>query len=340
MEFRRDEESLINDINFYKILKVKNDASSEEIEAAFRKLSKRYHPDRGGDKEVYSLIQEAYQTLSNETDRRVYDGMRKQVHSTGDWYDFKHQSKKHYDAMEYRQASSDDKLNFKKKNQELDQKRGIRRELEESLDIEDAKKKYETLLSERTAIDNAKPERLFSHGRFDGDAFNKLWDEKHGQPGDRDIVPRRGAPMAFNDPGGSNYASLDADEFGDPFVDDDEGNSIYGSRQFGTNVEVKASDLEGIGKTDYYKGHSRKDKEYKKKLKDRLRERQDATSDIGKMGFDDYKRDDFGGYGIHDKLGFDFSDRLTIDNAHSTGTGVSDIQARYDRMMQDRNRLN
>lgn len=333
MEFRREEASLINDIDLYKILKVKKEATSEEIEASFRKLARKYHPDRGGDAEVFSLLQEAYETLSSPKEKKAYDNMRVQARNVGDWYDLKQQSKKNYDTMDYRKASSEEKLNFKQKMKELDEKREYHRDLEDPLSEVEAKKEYERLLSNRSLMDKEKPERLFDSGRFDGALFNELWDKKHGRPGEREIVPRRGAPLAFNDVGGQSFASLEDEQFGDPFVDDDEGGSIYGSKKFGHHEEIKKSDLDGLSGASYYKGHSKIDKNYKKSMKEKLRERQSLTGEVNLMKFDDFSRDDFGGYGIHDKLGFNLSEKLTLD------TNEEDIKSRYDKMMQDRNRI-
>lgn len=63
--------------NYYKILGISNNASSEEIKKAYRKLSLEYHPDRNnGNKEkaeIYKNINEAYNILSVESERKKYD---------------------------------------------------------------------------------------------------------------------------------------------------------------------------------------------------------------------------------------------------------------------------
>lgn len=63
--------------NYYEILGVSSDATSEEIKGAFRKLSKKFHPDKNeGDKffeEKFKLIYEAYSVLSSPIDRALYD---------------------------------------------------------------------------------------------------------------------------------------------------------------------------------------------------------------------------------------------------------------------------
>ena len=49
------------------------EATEGEIKKAFRKLSIKNHPDKGGDKEKFQKIQRAYEILSSEELRMVYD---------------------------------------------------------------------------------------------------------------------------------------------------------------------------------------------------------------------------------------------------------------------------
>ncbi|MBC8111985.1 MAG: DnaJ domain-containing protein [Verrucomicrobia bacterium] len=63
--------------NYYQVLGVKTDASLEEIKAAYRKLTLKFHPDRNqGDKffeEHFKEIVEAYETLSFKDRRENFD---------------------------------------------------------------------------------------------------------------------------------------------------------------------------------------------------------------------------------------------------------------------------
>lgn len=63
--------------NYYDVLGVTKDASTDEIKKSYRKLAKQYHPDRNpGDKESedkFKEIQEAYDVLSDENKRVAYD---------------------------------------------------------------------------------------------------------------------------------------------------------------------------------------------------------------------------------------------------------------------------
>ncbi|MBR3676097.1 MAG: J domain-containing protein [Alphaproteobacteria bacterium] len=60
--------------NYYDILGVSPNASLDEIKKAYRRLAKKYHPDINPQtEEKFKAINLAYETLSDETKRAVYD---------------------------------------------------------------------------------------------------------------------------------------------------------------------------------------------------------------------------------------------------------------------------
>lgn len=70
--------------NYYEILQVSPNAETEVIEAAYRRLARRYHPDvdsTPGATERMRLLNEAYDVLHNPENRRSYDTGR---HSSAD----------------------------------------------------------------------------------------------------------------------------------------------------------------------------------------------------------------------------------------------------------------
>ena len=59
----------MNNTEYYDRLGVSKDASQDEIKRAYRKMSKKYHPDinkEPGAEEKYKEVQEAYETLSDD----------------------------------------------------------------------------------------------------------------------------------------------------------------------------------------------------------------------------------------------------------------------------------
>ena len=59
--------------DYYEILGVKKDATTDEIKKAFRKLARKHHPDAGGSEERFKDINEAYEALSDSEKRKQYD---------------------------------------------------------------------------------------------------------------------------------------------------------------------------------------------------------------------------------------------------------------------------
>ena len=59
--------------DYYKTLGVPRDADADTIKKAFRKLARTHHPDAGGDEAKFKEINEAYEVLSDEKKRQMYD---------------------------------------------------------------------------------------------------------------------------------------------------------------------------------------------------------------------------------------------------------------------------
>jgi len=59
--------------DYYKILGIEKEASVGEMKTAFRSLSKKHHPDVGGDEEKFKEINEAYSVLSDPQKKQEYD---------------------------------------------------------------------------------------------------------------------------------------------------------------------------------------------------------------------------------------------------------------------------
>lgn len=66
--------------DYYNILGVTRSSGQDEIKKAYRRLASQHHPDKGGNKERFQEIQEAYAVLGDEAKRREYDTPKAQTH--------------------------------------------------------------------------------------------------------------------------------------------------------------------------------------------------------------------------------------------------------------------
>ena len=71
--------------DFYQVLGVSRDASQDEIQRAYRKLARQYHPDINADpaaEERFKKVAEAYDVLSDPQTRREYDESFRRARAT------------------------------------------------------------------------------------------------------------------------------------------------------------------------------------------------------------------------------------------------------------------
>lgn len=71
------------DKDYYEILGLEGTASTDDVKKAYRNLAKKYHPDvnkSASSEEIFKLISEAYEILSDPGKRTRYDTYRKFMH--------------------------------------------------------------------------------------------------------------------------------------------------------------------------------------------------------------------------------------------------------------------
>ena len=67
----------MTELDYYEVLEVSKDCSGAELKKSYRKLAMKYHPDRNPDdkeaEDKFKVVNEAYQVLSDEEKRGIYD---------------------------------------------------------------------------------------------------------------------------------------------------------------------------------------------------------------------------------------------------------------------------
>ena len=63
----------MTDINLYEILGLQPNCTTDDIKRRYRELVIKHHPDKGGDKDHFELINETYSILVDEEKRADYD---------------------------------------------------------------------------------------------------------------------------------------------------------------------------------------------------------------------------------------------------------------------------
>lgn len=81
------EKEMATERDYYDVLGISKGASDDEIKKAYRKLAMQYHPDRNPDDKVaeekFKEAAEAYEVLSNNDKRKMYDQFGKSAFSQG-----------------------------------------------------------------------------------------------------------------------------------------------------------------------------------------------------------------------------------------------------------------
>uniref|UniRef100_A0A8C2EN39 DnaJ homolog subfamily C member 11 n=1 Tax=Cyprinus carpio TaxID=7962 RepID=A0A8C2EN39_CYPCA len=86
-----DEDEIDND-DYYSLLNVRREATQDELKASYRRLCMLYHPDKHRDPELkrqaeqlFNLVHQAYEVLSDPQSRAIYDVYGKRVLEVEGW---------------------------------------------------------------------------------------------------------------------------------------------------------------------------------------------------------------------------------------------------------------
>lgn len=317
---------------------------NELIQKAYVKKAKVCHPDkhpgRKDIEEIFELITSAYDILKDEKQRELYNhklSLNKQCCN-----DFSKLKKNATDYMEslgdYKPVTQQQIEEFQKQMLEHNIRHNYDTTLlnKEAIPLQDAKKIMSNMAKNREIqYEDLKPEKLFDDGVFDSKKFNAMFD-KINKREDNNLTLYNGIPAAWNDTTSpANYSTYD--NLDNLYVDNDStynpSGTYYGRLDFGSTIhKITKEDMQNItGKeADYVDNHNVIGEDYYKDMKTKLRERQATSNVFENLKYNDFKRDDTAGYGIFDKLGYKFDDRLCLD------IDEEDISTKFDRLMAER----
>jgi curved DNA-binding protein CbpA len=312
---------------------------SEKLYSAYLKQSKKFHPDKNqteGAEEMFMLIQRSYNILKDVKQRTNYNHKlkidRQSSSSFGALRKAADVSDTGYtDPTPEQIESFEEQVRLQNKKYNFDPE-----EAKKPIPKKEAKKSLKQRIAERDAQTiELKPEKLFDGNAFDARRFNEAFDLAKKQNGGSDLMLAPEIPEAWNGAGTvANFSSFD--NLDNLFVEDgtryDTSKQTYSGIDFGPvpSNKITAEFVAGLNGADYYDQHNVLGDDYYEEMKRNLAKRQTDQSSFEKMGYGDYDKGNFSGYGIHDQLGFQFDDRLTLD------LDDDDISVRFDKLMLER----
>jgi curved DNA-binding protein CbpA len=324
------------EINLYDVLRVDKNASWQTIKNAYRKLVPIYHPDRGGDPELFELITNAFNILSNSSSRSEYDDLTKLAkQSTSDYSALKKAADDFFKAQElteeeYNEQQTNAKKLFKMENSNLNRKHNFDPTdvgpIEENIlntrmrDLEVTREQDEIELSQ---------DKLFDGADFNLAKFNAVFDAMHKR--NDELIPHSGNPNAFNDANdisfGSYNNSYDTLYDESEYVGDNTNANINLNNKKSTK-KISKNDIKNIEPVDYVKGHNKKDVNYNRSLEELMKEREIEDNKYNDRSFADFDTDpNMGGYGIFNEVGITGNELEWMGDLH-------DMQHKYDKLLE------
>lgn len=331
-------------VDLYDVLNVEPDCSQEEINKAFHKMVKKYHPDKkGASQDLYELIVSAHEVLKSKKSRAEYDDIYRISKKADKEHisfqnDFEQYLKMQEDAQNPN-AHKEAKMRFEDEFKQLDSKHGFNRKLlDETLTKKETAQMLKDLMLARDqdAID-FEQDSLFEKDKFDNDKFNEAFELMHdsGLDNSRDLVGYD-VPSGFTsfDSGfiDANYSGAERN-IEDLYGENEDDMFGYDGQTFGnarfSNKKSKKLNINDVnkltGKSKTREFDKRGDTDYAKKLEEMLREREaeydpDIDLDIN------YDTDDVT-YQFSQEFGGSQVSRVMFDNDES-------IRERYDKLLR------
>lgn len=335
-------------VNLYDVLDVPQDCDKKEIKTAYRKLAQLHHPDKGGDSEVFELIVQAYDILSNDKKRSDYDAeyaSSAERSISGHSY-MKAQATTYFSAQEIHctddKKAEAEKL-FKIAYSDMDRQHNYDRAGPSSLEKKEAIRRSEDLklTREQEDIENTQ-DPLFIDNTFNPGKFNMAFDKLH--KGITDLTVRTGNPEPHNS-GALQYSSIDSSQL---YCDDlVESNTMFGSvKNMGSkrNKKLTVDQVSKLDEAAYTSNYNKVDDDYERTLEEAMNEWKRESSQYDTRSVQDYNKNDMGGYGIFDKIGTIDNCELLEDRGQGQGQDRDqdlyqndDLAKRYAKLLEKRN---
>lgn len=322
------------EIDYYKILGIPENADTKTIKRAYHKRLRKYHPDNLKDKsdkeaikknrEKYKLINEAYNVLNDEYRRKAYDTGKKFESTRSKGFKSQKDSFKEFLKLQEQNMTDEDrklaKLKFEMSKKELNAKHGYDESNEEAIDKKEFARRMDDLVLQRKNDELAfelEQANLFEGREFNPKEFNKMFEKKKLRDAKRSkgkeggIVPvGSDGIMAFNDGMDSNFASIDA--YSDLYAPGNYGGASDNFAGIGAGMiggENSDSDEISIDSDDIKDAYDTHNKGVSKEAMDDIFLRAIAERDMQDDQFEKMKQSDFGSamddkYGISKDFGF------------------------------------
>lgn len=328
-------------INLYKVLGLKRDCSKNNIKKAFNKLIVKYHPDKGGDEEIYEIIVNAYTVLINDETRSQYDELYELENNSNSGYINIKEKSKDFLSNQNNILSKEDQINYKQAWDALNQKHGYYEENKDDMVIpkKECRERVKELNNQREKqYEKDLPEVLFNKNRpIPMEKFNAAFEASNTSV--LDMVEKKEIPDAWNCQGGSitEYSSFDNLE--NLYDDSSDVSNVHGAN-YGTihfdkkqKKKLTKNDIKNVGKAEYYNNHNKIDKNYYDDLKEKLRNRNLESNNFNNKELHQYDKNNTAGYGIFDKLGIKYDDKLKLSDWED-----KNVNEAYHKLLQDRSR--